>query len=78
MENDLKKNTMRSKKNKATNMETLPNKNLRETHVPYFKKKILEDEDLTATSMNGYKWRGKLRDTYAWIFSVFDWSSTKQ
>ena len=45
LENDLKKNTMRSKKNKATNMETLPNKNLRETHVPYFKKKILEDEE---------------------------------
>ena len=36
---------MRSKKIKATNMETLPNKNLRETNVPYFKKKILEDEE---------------------------------
>ena len=45
LENDLRKNTRRSKKNKATNIETLPNKHLRETHVPYFKKKILEDEE---------------------------------
>ena len=45
LENDLRKNTRRSKKNKATNIETLPNKYLRETHVPYFKKKILEDKE---------------------------------
>eukprot|EP00493_Phyllostaurus_siculus_P021427 UN21754 len=32
-------------KNKGTNMETLPNKYLRETHVPYFNKKGLEDEE---------------------------------
>ena len=44
VENDLRKNTRRGKKNKATNIETLPNKYLRETHVPYFKK-ILEDEE---------------------------------
>ena len=44
MENGLRKNTKTSKKNKATNIETLPNKYLQETHVPYFKK-ILEDEE---------------------------------
>ena len=45
LENDLRQNTRRSKKNKATNIETLPNKYLRETHVPYFNENILEDEE---------------------------------
>ena len=35
----------KQKKNKATNIETLPNKYLRETHVPYFNENILEDEE---------------------------------
>ena len=36
-----------AKKNKATNIETLPNNYLREseTHVPYFNENILEDEE---------------------------------
>ena len=32
----------------------------------------------TATSRNGYNWSGRLRGTYAWKSSVFDWKSTKQ
>ena len=44
LENDLRKNTRRRKKTKQRILETLPNKYLRETHVPYFKK-ILEDEE---------------------------------
>jgi len=55
---------MEKQKSKTTNIETLPKKWLRQTHVPYFNKKILKDgESFFATSNNGYKLRRKLRDT---------------
>ena len=69
---------MEKQKSKTTNIETLPKKWLRQTHVPYFNKKILKDEESFLQPQTTNTSWGESCAIHAWIFLVFDWSSKKQ